>query len=174
MHRRILRDDWRRYLSNLNPANTSALFKYFAKEDGRQPRVGPSPCLVSVRDLSRRHVFGDADTCALLADFFAFRYSAASATEDLMQQPSSAPPTDTNSTKLSKTNAPTRHRRKQQNRAPKPRVRETSRPKYRAATIGTFEDFREVDVLKASRMMAIAKARDPDGVATEKVQGSPS
>ena len=46
----IKRDAWRDYLDGLNTADTSALFRYLAKEDGRAPRARTYSCAAPLKN----------------------------------------------------------------------------------------------------------------------------
>ena len=70
---RMVRGDWRSFLSTGRPSDTSAFVLYLARTEGRRPRRRTYPCRAPLMDSQgKRRPTGQAK-CNVLADFFAER-----------------------------------------------------------------------------------------------------
>ena len=65
---RMSLDGWRDYLASTHPSNTSAFFRFLAKEDGRQFRQKLYSCMAPLKDSQGIRHFTMPQKCELMAD----------------------------------------------------------------------------------------------------------
>ena len=137
-----------RWLASVSPMDTSAFFKYLAKEDGRKSKSTAYSCAAPLKDKQGERKFRDKEKCALLADFF----------EDKLKSPNAKSEDLTRCQPTHKTVAPKAAR-------PRPAAGQKSQRhrRYKRKMTGTHRKFEEVGVRKAINGLAKKKAAGNDG-----------
>ena len=186
LYQTIIREDWRDHLGRLSASDTSALFSFLAREDGRRPRGMSYSCASPLQDAEGNRRFTEREKCELLADSFELKLT------DPMRggkgRKKGGKKQNKGQSKNIRNAAQSRtgqqegvgfsgkgkgkgkyryDKGKQKGKGKGTRLPTHVAEGYRKPMRGEFEKFRQVEVAKAVRSLAAGKAAGPDGLPAE-------
>ena len=153
----MTRDGWRSYLAETHPSNTSAFFRYLAKEDGRVSRQEIYSCMAPLLDSSGTRHFDGTQKCELLARHFGAKLGTPNHPQSVAFPMRAGAGIKKSLHRLTKPrNAP----------LPKPPIPGNLKPE-------DFKPFSAVEVYRAIHGLQKRKAPGPDGYMAEIYQNLP-
>ena len=149
----ILREEWRGYLARVKPCNTTGIYKYIRKKDGRESGTFAHQCSAPIIEEGKVYT-NPKEKCEKIAEYFATKFTQPR--EDEPNEPKKLiPQQDEDQYKVYASNGKQNGAQRSQGKGGNAQKNERTKQ---------FVPFREVEITKAVGDSATGKAPGPDGL----------